>query len=74
MYGVESRIKDECVDNKYLERQAVSLPILIKLETWIEQNQPKLVGNSKLIEAVKYLANQWHKLIRYIDEFVPLIC
>ena len=26
------------------------------------------MGNSKLIDAVKYLANQWHKLIRYIDD------
>ena len=68
MYGVESRIKDKSVDEKYITRQSVSLPILNKLKIWVEQNQPNLVGNSKLIDAVKYLANQWHKLIRYIDD------
>jgi transposase len=68
LYGVESRIKDKSVDEKYITRQSVSLPILNKLKIWVEQNQPNLVGNSKLIDAVKYLANQWHKLIRYIDD------
>lgn len=68
LYGVESRIKDKSVDDKYTARQEVSLPILSKLKIWLEQDQPNLVGNSKLIEAANYLANQWHKLIRYVDE------
>ncbi|MEL0630891.1 IS66 family transposase, partial [Psychromonas aquatilis] len=67
LYGVESRIKDKSIDEKYTARQADSLPILNKLNTWLEQNQRHLVGNSKLIEAANYLANQWHKLIRYLD-------
>lgn len=68
LYGVESRIKDKSVDDKYTARQEVSLPILSKLRIWLEQDQPNLVGNSKLIEAANYLANQWHKLIRYVDD------
>ncbi|GIU11292.1 IS66 family transposase [Shewanella baltica] len=68
LYGVESRIKDKSVDDKYTARQEVSLPILSKLKIWLEQDQPNLVGNSKLIEAANYLVNQWHKLIRYVDD------
>lgn len=68
LYGVESRIKDKSVDDKYTARQEVSLPILSKLKIWLEQDQPNLVGNSKLIEAANYLANQWYKLIRYVDD------
>ena len=68
LYGVESRIKDKSIDEKYTIRQTVSLPILNKLAIWLEQIQPYLVGNSTLIDAVNYLANQWHKLIRYIDD------
>ena len=68
LYGVESRIKDKSIDEKYTIRQTVSLPILNKLTIWLEQTQPNLVGNSTLIDAVNYLANQWHKLIRYIDD------
>ena len=68
LYGVESRIKDKSIDEKYTARQADSLPILNKLNTWLEQNQRQLVGNSKLIEAANYLANQWQKLIRYLDD------
>ncbi|WP_076920575.1 IS66 family transposase, partial [Pseudoalteromonas sp. SK18] len=54
LYGVESRIKDKSVDDKYTARQEVSLPILSKLKIWLEQDQPNLVGNSKLIEAANY--------------------
>ncbi|AZG72917.1 IS66 family transposase [Shewanella livingstonensis] len=68
LYGVESRIKDKSVDDKYTTRQQASVPILDKLKAWLEQNQPNLVGNSKLIEAANYMANQWHKLIRYVDD------
>ena len=68
LYGVESRLNDKSIDEKYTTRQAVSLPLLNKLKIWLEQSQPNLVGNSKLIEAVNYLANQWHKLIRYLDD------
>lgn len=68
LYGVESRIKDKSTDEKYIARQEASLPILGKLKAWLEQNQPNLVGNTKLMEAANYLANQWHKLIRYVDD------
>ena len=68
LYGVESRIKDKSTDEKYIARQEASQPILSKLNTWLEQHQPNLVGNAKLIEATNYLANQWHKLIRYVDD------
>ena len=68
LYGVESRVKDKSADDKYTTRQAVSVSILDKLKAWLEQNQPNLVGNTKLIEAANYLANQWHKLIRYVDD------
>jgi transposase len=68
LYGVESRVKDKSVDDKYTTRQQASVPILDKLKAWLEQNQPNLVGNTKLIEAANYLANQWHKLIRYVDD------
>jgi len=66
---VESRLKDKRVEEKHTTRQSVSLPILNKLKTRAEQNQANLAGNSKLIEAVKYLANQSHKLIRYIGDW-----
>jgi transposase len=68
LYAVESRVKDKSVDEKYIARQQASVPILDKLKAWLEQNQPNLVGNTKLIEAANYLANQWHKLIRYVDD------
>jgi len=68
LYGIESRLKDKSADESYQTRQAQSKPILDKLKQWLEKHQPNLVGNSKLIDAANYMANQWPKLIEYIND------
>lgn len=68
LYVIESRVKNKSVEEKHAARQAQSSPILDKLKQWLEQHQPHLVGNSKLIEAANYMANQWSKLICYVGD------
>ena len=68
LYGIESRLKAKSVDEVYQTRQTQSKPILDKLKQWLEKHQPNLVGNSKLIDAANYMANQWSKLIEYIND------
>ncbi|MBE0379540.1 transposase [Pseudoalteromonas prydzensis ACAM 620] len=68
LYGIESRLKDKSADEIYHTRQTQSKPILDKLKQWLEKHQPNLVGNSKLIDAANYMANQWPKLIMYIND------
>mgnify|MGYP000610319568 CR=1 FL=1 len=68
LYGIESRLKDKSADESYQTRQAQSKPILDKLKQWLEKHQPNLVANSKLIDAANYMANQWPKLIEYIND------
>ena len=68
LYGIEKKIKDKMPDEKHAIRQQQTQPILDKLHQWLEQNQSKLVGKTKLAEAANYLANQWHKLVVYLED------
>ncbi|WP_404395210.1 IS66 family transposase [Pseudoalteromonas phenolica] len=68
LYGIESRLKTKSVDEVYQTRQTQSKPILDKIKQWLEKHQPSLVGNSKLIDAANYMANQWPKLIMYVND------
>ncbi len=68
LYAVEAEIKDKSPPDKFAVRQVRSQPILNTLRQWLEKNQSSVVGNSKLIEAIHYLANQWPKLIVYMRD------
>lgn len=68
LYAVEAEIKEKSPPDKWRERQVRSQPILNTLRQWLEKSQGIVVGNSKLIEAIHYLANQWPKLIVYMRD------
>jgi transposase len=68
LYGIESKLKDKTADEKHEIRQEQAKPIIDKLHKWLEQNQPRLIGKTKLAEAVNYLVNQWPKLIIYLED------
>lgn len=68
LYAVEAEIKEKSPPDKWRARQARSQPILNTLRQWLEKNQSSVVGNSKLIEAINYLANQWSKLIVFVTD------
>jgi transposase len=68
LYGIESKLKDKTTEEKYEIRQQQTKPILDKLHQWLEQNQPRLIGKTKLAEAANYLANQWPKLNIYLED------
>lgn len=53
-------------DQKHEIEQAK--PMTDKLYKWLAQNQPRLVGKTKLAETATYLANQWHKLVVYLED------
>lgn len=68
LYGIESKAKDKTPDEKHEIRTEQSRPVIDKLRLWVEQNQPRLIGKTKLAEAANYLANQWPKLIVYLED------
>ena len=66
LYRIEISLKDKTNDEKYRIRQAQAKPLLDKLYAWL--NKANIVPKSALGIAITYSKNQWHKLIRYIDD------
>ena len=68
LYGIESKIKDKTPEEKYAARQKDAKKIIDKINAWLEKTQPTTLQKTKLGDAVTYLANQWDKLIVYLDD------
>jgi len=67
LYAIERELRDASDEQRYLGRQQHSLPILAKLQAWLEKTQPQVVPQSALGKAVNYLASNWSRLERYVE-------
>lgn len=73
LYGIERDLEAYSEDERKIGRHEHSLPILAQLKSWIEKTQPQLTAQNALGKAISYLANNWSKLERYVDEgYLPL--
>lgn len=68
LYVIEKRIKDFKPDKTYEQRQLHSKPILNELKSFIDEVLHTTAPSGAMGRALKYIQNQWHKLIRYIDD------
>jgi len=66
LYRIEISIKDKTHDEKHQIRQVQAKPLLDKFYAWL--NKANIVPKTALGVAITYSKNQWHKLIRYIDD------
>ena len=48
-------------------RQDLSVPILDKFKTWLEEQRPQVLPKSPMAEAIGYALNNWTALIRYTE-------
>ena len=73
LYSVEGDLK-ACGDaERQVGRHEQSLPILAQLKSWIEKTQPQVTGQNALGKAIGYLASNWSKLERYVEEgYLPI--
>lgn len=49
-------------------RQQHSLPVLSGFKDWLTSNQPKVLPDSQLGDAIAYTLNQWDYLTRYVQD------
>jgi len=70
LYKLETQAKNKkhSPQARYQRRQEKALPILIKFKAWLDEASDKVLAGSYIGKAIKYNLNQWHKLIRYIDD------
>lgn len=67
LYRIEARLKNASDQERYDARQTLSLPVLQKLRTWLDETSPVVTPKSKLGEALGYLSKLWPRLIRYTE-------
>lgn len=68
LYRIERQIKGQPPEQRYQVRQQLSVPILAEIKIWLDSSLPQVPPTSKTGQALSYLKNQWHKLIRYCDD------
>ncbi|MGH9486039.1 MAG: IS66 family transposase, partial [Terriglobales bacterium] len=68
LYRVESGCRDGPPEQRYAQRQQHSKPILDQLHAWLEKTLPTTPPKTTLGLALTYLANQWPRLTRYLED------
>ncbi|WP_122582770.1 IS66 family transposase, partial [Pseudomonas viridiflava] len=73
LYGIERDLKASSDADRKIGRHEHSLPILAQLKSWIEKTQPQVTAQNALGKAISYLASNWSKLERYVEEgYLPM--
>lgn len=68
LYSIERDLKDGSDEDRTLARQARSQPVLTQLKSWTEKTQPQVTSQNALGKAISYLASNWSKLERYVEQ------
>ena len=68
LFAFEKGIRDELPTVRYAVRQQEAPPILKEINDWMTSLLPSVVPSSALGRALAYLAGQWPRLIRYIED------
>ena len=73
LYGIERDLKGSDDETRKAGRHERSLPVLAHLKSWMEKTQPQVTAQNALGKAINYLASNWNKLERYVEEgYLPI--
>ena len=68
LYAIETATKHDPPGKRYKIRQEKAKPILGKLKKWLDKSLLTVPPESALGKALVYLANQWSRLVAYIED------
>ena len=68
LYAIEKSIKALDNDKRRQARQALSVPVLEDLKSWLEKNVSRVPKDSLTHKAITYTLNQWEYLIGYCED------
>jgi transposase len=73
LYGIERDLQAGNDGERKTGRHAHSLPVLAQLKSWMEKTQPQVTAQNARGKAISYLASNWNKLERYVEEgYLPI--
>jgi hypothetical protein len=68
LYRIEAECKTFEPEARRAHRQAHAIPVLDRIETWLERHRFTVPPKSKIGEAIAYARNQWAALRRYTED------
>jgi len=70
LYKVERDAREKKLSHEEIRvlRQEKSAPILLEMETWLNEKQNKVLPKSAIGQAIAYTLTLWPRLVRYIDQ------
>ena len=68
IYSIEAALHDLDPDGRYRERQRLLAPTLASFKHWLDDLQPKVLGNTGLAGAIGYTQKRWNALARVLDD------
>ena len=68
LYHLEAKLSDLDDAARQRERQRLAGPWLDGFKRWLDDIQPKVLGNSGLSRAIAYTLKRWSALVRILDD------
>jgi transposase len=68
LYAIDTALRDVDPDERYRERQRLLVPKLAVFKCWLDEVQPKVLGNTGLAGALGYTQKRWNALARVADD------
>jgi len=68
LYTIERTLKTLTPEQRQVQRQLLSVPVLDDLKAWLDKNISKVPKDNLTYTAMYYTLNQWDKLIAYCDD------
>lgn len=68
LYEVERAARGLSPEERYALRQDRAVPVLNRMEEWLQEVAPRIVPKSPTGDALRYTKNQWKALRRYTED------
>jgi len=68
LYRVEKQARKLVPEARHAHRQRHARPVLDELRAWLDEALPQVPPASATGKALNYLHNEWHKLVRYLED------
>lgn len=68
IYAIDTALCDLDPETRHRERQRLLAPQLASFKQWLDELQPKVLGNTGLAGAISYTQKRWNALARVLDD------
>jgi transposase len=68
LYRIEKALKDHSPEQRHRAREQQARAIVKQLRDWLDKSLPEVPPGTLTGKALHYLHNQWHKLVRYLED------